>query len=212
MRIYLVRHGQTTSNVEHLMDTLPPGAELTPRGRDQATAVGLELAELVDSEVPLVLSSVAIRAQQTAMGAMRAFEEARDMEEHSMRVQPVMGVHEIFGGAFEMSGSEDARRDYTVALRGWLDGDMEASMEEGETLAHVLERFQPVLENAAAQDRDVIIFSHGAAIRVMTTHACGVDPDFAFSGYIANCRFTVIEPGEREFGQWELKRWADLDL
>ncbi|MDN6246993.1 MAG: histidine phosphatase family protein, partial [Corynebacterium casei] len=46
-RIILLRHGQTFSNVERLLDTRPPGAELTERGREQATDVGIELAHLV---------------------------------------------------------------------------------------------------------------------------------------------------------------------
>src|SRR5699024_7142068 len=33
--------GQTFSNVERLLDTRPPGAELTERGREQATDVAL---------------------------------------------------------------------------------------------------------------------------------------------------------------------------
>lgn len=216
MRIFFVRHGQTFSNVEHLMDTLPPGAELTPRGRDQATAVGIELAELSkESQLdacPRLVSSVAIRAQQTAMLAARAFEDAQDFAPHSIPVEPMMGLQEIYAGDLEMSGSEDAHREYTVALRGWVDGDLQARMPGGETLEQVLARFRPLFEDFAAGERDVVVFSHGAAIRTITAHACGVDPDFAFTGYIANCRFTVLEPEGRPFGQWTLRRWADLSL
>lgn len=223
MRIFLVRHGQTFSNVEHLLDTRPPGAELTERGREQATAVGTELSQLADAAVPpRFLSSVAIRAQQTAMAAVRAFEEDRDLAPHSLPVEPVMGLHEIFAGKYEMSGSEDALREYTNALRGWLDGDATAAMEGGETLTDVLNRYRPVLEGAVAAEetvaanggigRDLVVFTHGAAIRVVTAHACGVDPDFAFTGYMPNCRFTVMETHGRDFGEWELLRWADLEL
>ena len=53
--------------------------------------------------------------------------------------------------------------------------------------------------------------SHGAAIRTMATHAAGVDPDFAFAGYLGNCRFIVLEPGNRPFGEWNLVRWADVE-
>lgn len=210
MRIYLVRHGQTFSNVEHLMDTRPPGAELTPRGRDQATAVGLELADLIDG-VPRFLSSIAIRTQQTAMAAARAFEEARGWDPYTLPVEPTPGLHEILAGIHEMSGTDATRDAYTFALRGWLTGDMNACMEGGETLRDVLDRYQPILESVVGSDSDVVVFSHGAVIRTVTTHACGVDPDFAFTGYMPNCRFTVMEPTGR-FGEWELIRWADLEL
>ena len=72
-----------------------------------------------------------------------------------------------------------------------------------------------MLEAIAAElgeDEDVVVVSHGAAIRVVTTHACGVDPDFAYSGYMPNCRFTVMEPQGKPFGQWTLRRWADTDV
>ena len=37
-RLILLRHGQSYGNVERRLDTRPPGAELTPLGRDQALA------------------------------------------------------------------------------------------------------------------------------------------------------------------------------
>ena len=35
-RLVLVRHGQSYGNVDKRLDTRPPGAELTPQGREQA--------------------------------------------------------------------------------------------------------------------------------------------------------------------------------
>ena len=63
-----------------------------------------------------------------------------------------------------------------------------------------------------ADDHDVILVSHGAAIRVVTKHATGVDADFAYTGYLPNCRFMVMEPRGKDFGQWALTRWADTEL
>ena len=111
--------------------------------------------------------------------------------------------------------SESLSAARKVASGQPLDGDPEARMPGGESYADVLERYQPVLEDIAAElgeDEDVVVVSHGAAIRVVTTHACGVDPDFAYSGYMPNCRFTVMEPQGKPFGQWTLKRWADTDV
>ena len=102
-----------------------------------------------------------------------------------------------------------------VAMRGWCDGERGAGMEGGESLDDVLARYQPVLEDIAEQladDHDVILVSHGAAIRVVTKHATGVDADFAYTGYLANCRFMVMEPRGKDFGEWTLTRWADTEL
>ena len=137
------------------------------------------------------------------------------MPEFAQRVDVISGVHEIFAGDWEMDGSEDAHRSHMVAMRGWCDGERGAGMEGGETLDDVLARYQPVLEGIAEQladDHDVILVSHGAAIRVVTKHATGVDSDFAYTGYLANCRFMVMEPRGKDFGEWTLTRWADTEL
>ena len=147
------------------------------------------------------------------MLAARAFGETAD--ERNVPVEVRTGLHEVFAGDHEMSGSEDTHREYMVALRGWLDGDESARMPGGESYVDVLERYQPVLEDLAAEledDEDIVVVSHGAAIRVVTRHACGVDPDFAYTGYMPNCRFTLMEPQGQPFGQWTLKRWADTEV
>ena len=114
-----------------------------------------------------------------------------------------------------MSNSEDAHRSYSTALRGWLDGDVEARCPGGENYQDVLARYQPVLENIASglgDDDDVVVVSHGAAIRLVATHASGIDADFAFTGYIQNCRFVVLEPRGQGFGKWTVTRWADTEV
>lgn len=212
-RIILLRHGQTYSNIDRIMDTRPPGAELTERGRGQAEDVGRELAELCAGRRVRFVCSIALRAQQTAMLAARTYGEAAD--ERGVPVEVRVGLHEVFAGEHEMSGSEDTHREYMVALRGWVDGDSEARMLGGESYVDVLGRYQPVLEDLAAEledDEDIVVVSHGAAIRVVTTHACGVDPDFAYTGYMPNCRFTLMEPQGQPFGQWVLKCWADTEV
>ena len=45
MRLILVRHGQTSSNVGHHLDTAAPGADLTDLGREQARALVQALAD-----------------------------------------------------------------------------------------------------------------------------------------------------------------------
>ena len=220
-RIILLRHGQTFSNVEGFLDTRPPGAELTERGREQAVDVGRELALLTGAangqqgSLRGFVSSIALRAQQTAMLAARSLEESADLPSGAVDVEVRTGIHEIFTGDYEMSNSEDSHREYSTALRGWLDGDKEARCPGGESYVEVLDRYQPVVEDIAAglgDDEDVVVVSHGAAIRVVATHASGIDADFAFTGYLQNCRFVVLEPRGQEFGQWTITRWADTEV
>ncbi|QGU08557.1 bifunctional RNase H/acid phosphatase [Corynebacterium occultum] len=220
-RIILLRHGQTHSNVSHILDTRPPGAELTELGRAQADEVGRELADFLgagqDSEGSLgaVISSVALRAQQTAVLTMASYEQAAGKDPGSIPIDVRLGIHEVFAGDHEGYNDEETHRNYAQILRQQLERDTLACLPNGETYPQVLERFRPVLESVqeevAARDKDTIIVSHGTAIRTAATYATGVDGDFAFAGYIANCRYIVLEPGDAEFGAWKLVRWADLD-
>ncbi|MDU0479162.1 histidine phosphatase family protein [Staphylococcus chromogenes] len=211
-RLILLRHGQTYSNLNRILDTRPPGAELTDLGRSQASAAGAELVEMCGVHpLPALVSSVAIRAQQTAVLVADAFAKAGA----SLPIEVLPGIHEISAGELEGAQGEEAATQYTETFRGWLVGDTDARIIDGENVSDVLNRYRPVLENLVAshtsQGRDVIVVSHGAAIRTVSCHATGVDPDFAFGAYLPNCRFVVLSPSDAPFGEWELVRWADTD-
>lgn len=220
-RIILLRHGQTDSNVARLLDTRPPGAELTELGRQQAAAAGTELAEYVEAQdgslgrLQKIVCSVALRAQQTAILAARSLAQEAGLGAHDVPVEVVSGIHEISAGQWEMSNSDAAHLQFRQALHGWLHAAEDARMPGGEDFRDVVNRYQPVLEEIArglGDDEDVIVVSHGAAIRVMTTHAAGVEPEYALENYISNCTFTVLEPRGKKFGQWTVSRWVGEDL
>src|SRR3954467_15074485 len=73
MRLLLVRHGQTPSNVAFLLDTAVPGPGLTALGERQAAALPQALA---GEDVEAVYASTLIRAQATAapLAAARGLE------------------------------------------------------------------------------------------------------------------------------------------
>lgn len=214
-RIFLLRHGQTFSNVDRAFDTRPPGAELTELGRSQAQHAGQELA----ADAPVIshwYSSVALRAQQTTVVAAAAYEQARGLPRYSVPLTVIPGAHEIFAGDFEMSSAPQAHAAYRQALDGWLAGDPEAAMPGGESTAQVIGRLQQVAEGIVSsgelQRGDVVLTSHGAAIRVLATHATSVSPQWASSAYVSNCRYVILEPGEQPFGSWRLVHWPDAVL
>ena len=63
MRLILIRHGQTQSNVDHLLDTGHPGAPLTAEGRRQAATL---VDRLAAEPIEAIYSSDLTRARQTA--------------------------------------------------------------------------------------------------------------------------------------------------
>jgi broad specificity phosphatase PhoE len=63
MRLLLIRHGQTPSNLKHLLDTAEPGPALTPLGQEQAAALPEALA---GEEIDALYVSTLLRTQLTA--------------------------------------------------------------------------------------------------------------------------------------------------
>ena len=164
MRLLLIRHGRTASNVTRLLDTAPPGAPLDDVGLSQARALADTLA---DEPIEAVYASDLIRSQQTAEPlALR----------HGLEVIVRAGVREIQAGEDEMSA--DWLR-YLTTIISW-QSDIDARIPGGETGREVLARFDAVLGEARAKGhRTIAVVSHGAMIRTWAaTRATNLTLDF----------------------------------
>ncbi|HEX2704526.1 MAG TPA: histidine phosphatase family protein, partial [Candidatus Lustribacter sp.] len=150
MQLLLVRHGQTRSNVEMLLDTAHPGAPLDETGHAQAAALAGRLA--VDP-VDGIYASDLTRTRQTAapLAAARG-------------ITPVVlpGLREIQAGDDELS--VDWTR-YVAALGAWRD-DPSVRIPGGENGIEFMTRFdEAVGQVASAGHASAVLFTHGAALR-----------------------------------------------
>ena len=213
-RLILMRHGRTYSNANRILDSRPPGAELTVVGKQQARLAGPRLAEVTDN-LGGVYCSVAIRAQQTALRVTAYYEQALGLNRGSIPLEVTPGLQEIFLGDFEGHDSPDAHGAYNQALYGWMHNGLVVAVPGGETPQQVLDRYRPVMEKLAhridADDRDYLIVGHGAAIRIAGRYSSTVPTDVAYETYFANCAMVVLHP-EGEFGQWRCESWAGVEL
>jgi len=206
--LILLRHGQTTSNVDHKLDTVLPGAELTELGREQAKAAGEEI--LANYEVDRVVSSQATRAKQTAqIGFGERFAD----------IPAIDGIHEVHAGRWEMHNSREAHEAYLTAFRGFYRRQLEALIDGGDTLDIFLSRYKGGLLPLASQEGTTVAVSHGGAIRAFAANACEVSPEFAEVSYLPNCQYVVLDPtagptgdAVEDFGQWRVVRWAEYSL
>ena len=206
--LILLRHGQTTSNVDHKLDTALPGAELTELGREQAKAAGEEI--LANYEVDRVVSSQATRAKQTAqIGFGERFAD----------IPAINGIHEVHAGRWEMHNSREAHEAYLTAFRGFYRRQLEALIDGGDTLDIFLSRYKGGLLPLASQEGTTVAVSHGGAIRAFAANACEVSPEFAEVSYLPNCQYVVLDPtagptgdAVEDFGQWRVVRWAEYPL
>lgn len=206
-RLILVRHGQTHANVERRLDTRPPGAELTALGREQSRA----FARSGLARPGLLLHSVAVRAAQTA---------GEIATESGLDPAPLEGIHEVQAGDLEDRSDDDAIAQYRAVYRRWHEGDLDAAMPGGETGRAVLDRYLPAIELATelatnevrsrhldgGTGSDVVVVSHGGAIRLVAAVLAGVDSGFAVDHPLANLDAVVLHPlGSR---RWRCVQWG----
>ena len=154
MRVLLIRHGQTPSNIAHQLDTAAPGAELSELGRRQAEAIP---AALAGESIDAIYVSNLVRTQQTAAPLAAAL---------GLEPQVRAGIREISAGDMEMRSDEESIQRFVDVVFSWPK-DLQARVPGGESGQEVLSRFDDVIAEASASGaRTVVFVSHGAVIRV----------------------------------------------
>jgi broad specificity phosphatase PhoE len=201
-RLVLVRHGQTHGNVERRLDTRPPGAELTDLGREQARGFARDLPH----RPAMIVHSVALRAAQTA---------AEISSEVGIDTHEFEGIHEVQAGDLEDHNDDAAIAEFEMVYQQWHEGDLDVPMPGGETGNEVLDRYVPVLTRLRMRyldddswHGDIIVVSHGAAIRLVSAVLAGVDGSFALDHHLANTESVVLAPITD--GRWSCLQWSTL--
>lgn len=196
MRLLLLRHGQTPSNVEGLLDTTSPGPGLTALGERQAAAVPHALR---DRRVDAIAVSPLLRTALTAAPLSRA---------RGLEPVTVEGLEEIAAGDLEMASTHEAHLGYLGTVFAWARGDVDRAMPGGPDGRAFLGRYDEAVAKIAARGGEsVVVVSHGAAIRTwVSARVAGVDIDFAERTALANTGLVEIE-GDPEAG-WRLIAWT----
>ena len=212
-RLVLVRHGQSHANVARRLDTRPPGAELTDLGRGQARDFAATLA----ASPGMIAHSIATRAVQTASEITATLSTASRTASLTTVPDPAVfeGIHEVQVGELEDRADETAHDEFNAIYRRWHAGDLGASMPGGESGDEVLDRYVPVLDELRmryldddAWHGDIVVVSHGAAIRLVSAVLAGVDSDFAIDHHLANTEAVVLAPVTD--GRWSCVQWGRL--
>ncbi|MEV5954901.1 histidine phosphatase family protein [Streptomyces sp. NPDC051987] len=196
MRLLLIRHGQTPTNVDYLLDTAVPGPGLTALGERQAAALPEALA---DEDIEALYVSTLTRTQLTAapLAAARGLDPVvRD------------GIREVSAGDLELLPGHSAHgEEYMRTVFAWAAGDTALRMPGGETGEEALGRYDAVVEEAAASGAGTVaMVSHGAAIRLWTAaRADNVDVPYAASRPLANTGVVILEGSPAD--GWKALSW-----
>lgn len=204
-KLILVRHGQTEANVAKRLDTKLPGAMLTPEGRLQA---GMFASGLVArTTASRLVSSRALRARQTASYVESASGVMADVRDD---------LHEVQAGELEDRTDRESHELFTKTFHLWHTGDLGAHVPGGESGFDVLARYVPVVRalreeflEDPEQNGDVVVVSHGAAIRLVGAQLGGVPGLFAANNHLSNTETVELAP--QPDGGWECVRWGAIE-
>lgn len=198
MRLLLIRHGQTPSNVIGALDTTAPGPVLTALGEQQAAAVPTALHnETIDG----VYASTLIRTRLTADPLTAAL---------GMPPATVLpGIQEIEACDLEGRTDPPAVRRYMETAWAWGVGDLTPRMPGGADGAAFFARYDGGIRAIAAAhaDRTAVAFSHGAAIRVWcAARADNLPPNYTAFSNLDNTGVVILEGGPD--AGWNVESWA----
>ncbi len=196
MRLLLIRHGQTTSNVSGSLDTARPGADLTDLGREQAE---LLVERLREEPIDALHASTLVRTQQTI--APLAAARALDVRIHD-------GLREWDAGDLEMNSDEESVQVYVKVVLSWAEGRTDLRMPGGPDGAEAFGRYdRAVAEIAATGSACAAVVSHGAAIRTwVAARAKDVDVAYAAAHPLLNTQVVKLvgDPGSG----WAVEDWG----
>jgi len=163
-RLIVVRHGETTYNVEGRITGMRDAA-LTELGKQQAERVG---AYLADRRIDAIVASDLQRARETAQAIANS---------HNLPVLEDPDLREIGMGEWEgLRFGEIIERDPELAKRVRAD-PTHYTPPEGETLEHLRTRLVHALKHWTTRypDGTVVWVSHGGTIGVLFCHLMDID-------------------------------------
>ncbi|OAI43686.1 hypothetical protein AYO38_10480 [bacterium SCGC AG-212-C10] len=180
-RILITRHGQTVTNTEGRFCGHSE-TDLTPRGKEQASALGRRLR---DTEVHAVYTSDLGRAMETAALIL----EGREI---TASVDP--DLRELHYGEWELEKGTVVQRRYAEQHRLMRAEDPAWHPPGGENVATVRKRTHAALQRIIRKHthQTVLIVSHGTAINCMLSEVLGAPVSHTFRISIGNCGLSEV--------------------
>lgn len=155
VRLVMLRHGESTWNLERLVQGQDDRSVLTGRGREQVRRSVESMSEPVEA----IVTSDLARARETAQIAAQIL---------GLEVREDPDLRERCFGVLEGSSIDDV----PGPIVGVVDGvvvDADVSPEGGETLHQFRVRSLRALESAARDGVSTLVVTHGGVIRVTQT-------------------------------------------
>lgn len=154
--LYFIRHGQTDYNAKKIIQGSGVDSSLNTKGKRQAQ-------QFFDyyHNVPfqLIITSALKRTKQTVL----PFNPLNIPQESTPLINEMhWGIHEGKKGTAKM------RDSYLNMIASWKAGDLDVSMEGGESARDLLKRLDKFLEDLKSKsENQILICTHGRALRAL---------------------------------------------
>lgn len=190
--IYLLRHGETTWNVERRWQG-QKDSPLSENGIAQAQAIGKRLSTIKFSQI---YASDLLRTYETA---------CQIATHHELEVVRDARLRERKGGILEgLTTAEVKEQHPEIAERMQGIWPPDFAPPGGESAIDLLDRSQNVLVDIAQEHvgEQVAIVSHGGLMRVFLQHVMGIPLERPFPLPIGNTSLNILHYGNFRHGPW----------
>ena len=179
--IHLMRHGESTVNVNRTLSGKSYEGDLTDLGREQAVKAARWLA---DKGITHIRHSPFHRAQQSAeiVGAALGLSIIEDRD-----------LCEMNSGDLHGRSDEEAWDIFMSVFVRWLQADPDARYPGGESWAEGNERMKRALA-AVPRDSTTLLVTHGGIVESVIPYLCVNAAALQRTGEFFHTAFAVLEP------------------
>ncbi|NTW72103.1 MAG: histidine phosphatase family protein [Eubacteriaceae bacterium] len=199
MKFYLVRHVETTGNVENRFAGVTE-TEYTEKGRKQFQI----LTERLINEFAFdsIYSSPISRANKIAVKVGQA---------KNIQVEVRKELSEMNFGVFENYRFEEIKEIHTEYWNKWNEDYVNYQIPQGDSLIEFHSRITEFLDSMKHKDGAALIVCHGGTIQSILTHLLGLKIEDRWHFHIPLAGLVEIKY-ENDYGMMNnLKRLADID-
>ena len=189
MTIYLIRHGESTSNVDKTF-TGQLDAELTELGRRQAAAIA---SYFLGRHIDRIYASDLSRAYETAQPLSKI---------SRVPIEKNKAFREIYGGKWEGEKFAQLQYMYPEDYALWRNDIGTARPTGGESIQEIAKRTTEAVEAIVKEhpDENIVIATHACPIRVMlSTWLTGGVEHMQGTSWVPNASISIVEYKDGKF-------------
>ena len=193
-----IRHAESQSNAEHVINTDIPGPSLTEEGQAQAEQLAHQLSR---NNFDGIYASDMVRTQQTAQPLAQALDK---------RVEILPGLREIDAGWYNDTPTKNADRTYLVAPADWLNGDRKDAVPGSISGNEFNDQFTAAVQKIYdSGNTKPVAFSHAEAIMYWTLMNVKNPKDSLATSHRLPNLGRVVVTGSPSMG-WTLVDWDGI--